>query len=433
MSEQQYNFETLQVHAGYTPDPISRSNSVPIYATGSFRLGNTARATRLFALQEEGNIYSRLSNPTLDAFEKRVAALEGGLGAVATASGQSAVFITLMTLAHAGENIVVSSNLYGGVYNMFSVRLPTFGVTCKFVDGGRPEDMAAAIDDKTRVVYVESISNPAFHVPDIEAMAKVAHDRGLPLVVDNTFGAGGYFIRPIEHGADIVVHSATKFLNGHGTTIGGILIDAGTFDWGKSADKFPDMAGPSKSYHGLNFWETFGHSAFLARIRAEMMRDIGACLSPFAAQQILVGLETLSLRADRFSSNALALGRWLQASPHVTWVLYPGLENHPTHDLAKRYCRRGFGGLLSFGINGGAEEGSKVVDSFKLIVPAANIGESKTMAIHCWETTHGQLKDEEKRSAGVTPELIRLAIGTEHIDDLIADFEQSFRTVFSTS
>ncbi|KAI1375111.1 Cys/Met metabolism PLP-dependent enzyme-domain-containing protein [Hypoxylon crocopeplum] len=431
MLEQAAKFETLQLHAGYSPDPTTRSTAVPIYATTSFTFNDSAQGARLFGLKEFGNIYSRLMNPTVDVFEKRMAALEGGLAAVATASGQAALFMALTTLAHAGDNIVASSHLYGGSYNQLNVLLPRFGLTTKFVSGC-VEDFSAAIDDKTKAIYVESMSNPDYTVPDFESIAKIAHERGVPLVVDNTFGAGGYYVRPIDHGADIVIHSATKWIGGHGTTIGGIIIDAGTFNWGCHKSRFPEMVEPSASYHGLKFWETFGQAAFITRVRVEMLRDMGACLSPFAAQQLLIGIETLSLRAERHAKNALELAQYLKSSPHVSWVLYPGLESHPSHEVAKRYLSGGFGGILSFGIKGDAVAGSKVVDCLKLVSNLANVGDSKTLAIHPWVTTHAQLSPEEKLAAGVTEELIRLSVGNEHIDDLVADFEQAFRTVFCT-
>ncbi|KAK0705005.1 O-acetylhomoserine sulfhydrylase [Lasiosphaeris hirsuta] len=392
----------------------------------SFVFNDSAHGARLFGLKEFGNIYSRIMNPTVDVFEKRIAALEGGVAAVAASSGQAAQFMTIAALAQAGDNIVSTSNLYGGTYNQFKVLLPRLGITTKFVKGDKPEDLAAAIDEKTKAVYIEAIGNPQYNVPDFEAIAKVAHEHGVPVVVDNTFGAGGYFIRPIDHGADIVVHSATKWIGGHGTTIGGVIVDSGKFDWGANGKRFPQMVEPSEGYHGLKFWETFGPITFIIRVRVELLRDIGACLNPFAAQQLLLGIETLSLRAERHAQNALALAKWLEKNPSVTWVSYPGLESHKSHEIAKRYLKRGFGGVLSFGVKGGGTAGSAVVDGFKLISNLANVGDSKTLAIHPWTTTHEQLNDEEKISSGVTEDLIRISVGTEHIDDIIADFEQSF-------
>ncbi|RYO94790.1 hypothetical protein DL764_007768 [Monosporascus ibericus] len=450
-------FETLQVHAGQKPDPSTNSRAVPIYATTSYTFNDSAHGARLFALKEFGNIYSRIMNPTVDVFEKRMAALEGGIAAVAASSGHAAQLMTLLTLARAGDNIVSTSSLYGGTYNQFKVLMPRFGITAKFIHHGRdrPEDYAAAIDDKTKAIYIESIGNPRYNVPDIQAIAKVAHDHGVPLVVDNTFGAGGYYIKPIEHGADIVVHSATKWIGGHGTAMGGVIVDrfvvlpmgdehmlslldakltpwclycdSGRFNWGKHAARFPDMVEPAPGYHGLKFWETLGPLTFIVRARIEILRDIGACLNPFSAQQLLLGLETLSLRADRHASNALALARFLETCPHVGWVSYVGLEQHESHGLAQKYLRNGYGGVLSFGVKGDC--GDKVVDGFKLISNLANVGDAKTLAIHPWTTTHEQLSDEEKIISGVTKDLIRISVGIEHIDDIIADFQQSFAAV----
>ncbi|KAJ3507195.1 hypothetical protein NM208_g15989 [Fusarium decemcellulare] len=426
MSDLSKNFETLQLHAGAEPDPTTNARAVPIYATTSFTFNDSAHGARLFGLKEFGNIYSRIMNPTVDVFEKRIAALEGGVAALAASSGQAAQFIAISTLAQAGDNIVSTSNLYGGTYNQFKVFLPRLGINTKFINGDKPEDIAAAIDEKTKAVYVESIGNPKYNVPDLEAIAKVAHEKGVPVVVDNTFGAGGYFIRPIDHGADIVVHSATKWIGGHGTTIGGVVVDSGKFDWGKHAARFPQFHEPSEGYHGLKFYETFGPITFIIRARVETLRDLGATLNPFAAQQLLLGIETLSLRAERHAQNALALAKYLENSSYVSWVSYPGLESHPYHETAKKYLKRGFGGVLSFGIKGGGA-GSEVVDGFKLISNLANVGDAKTLAIHPWSTTHEQLSDEEKLSSGVTEDLIRISVGIEHIDDIIADFEQSFK------
>lgn len=423
----QQHFETLQLHAGQVPDPTTHARAVPIYSTTSFVFDDSAHGARLFGLKEFGNIYSRIMNPTVDVFEKRIAALEGGVAAVAASSGQAAQFMAIAALAHTGDNIVSTSNLYGGTYNQFKVFMPRLGISTKFVSGDKPEDFAGLIDEKTKAIYIESIGNPKYNVPDIEAIARIAHDHGVPLIVDNTFGAGGFFIRPIEHGADIVVHSATKWIGGHGTTIGGVVVDSGKFDWGKNARRFPQFNDPSQGYHGLKFWDTFGPITFAIRLRVEILRDLGAALNPFAAFQLIQGLETLSLRAERHAENALKLARWLTEHPVVAWVSYPGLENHPSHELAKRYLQRGFGGVLSFGVKGGASAGSQVVDGFKMISNLANVGDCKTLAIHPWSTTHAQLSDEEKNKSGVTDDLIRISVGTEHIDDIIQDFEQSFK------
>ncbi|KAJ4990680.1 O-acetylhomoserine aminocarboxypropyltransferase/cysteine synthase [Stagonosporopsis vannaccii] len=421
------NFETLQLHAGHTPDPATNSRAVPIYATTSYTFNDSAHGARLFGLKEFGNIYSRIGNPTVGVFEARIAALEGGVAALATASGQAAQFIAISALAHAGDNIVATTNLYGGTYNQLKVFFPRLGINTKFVNGDKPEDFKAAIDDKTKAIYLESIGNPRYNVPDFEKIAAIAHEAGVPVIVDNTFGAGGYFIRPIDHGADIVVHSATKWIGGHGTTIGGVIVDSGKFDWGKHAKRFPQFNDPSEGYHGLKFVDTFGAIAFIIRARVEIQRDLGAALNPFAAQQLLLGIETLSLRAERHAYNALKLAKWLESNENVSWVSYPGLESHQSHELAKKYLPRGFGGVLSFGVKGGGAAGSQVVDNFKLISNLANVGDSKTLAIHPWTTTHEQLNDEEKAASGVTEDLIRISVGTEHIDDIIADFEQSFK------
>lgn len=420
------NFETLQLHAGHEPDPATNSRAVPIYATTSYTFNDSAHAANLFGLKEFGNIYSRIGNPTVGVLEARIAALEGGVAALATASGQAAQFIAIAALAHAGDNIIATSNLYGGTYNQLKVFFPRLGVQTKFINGDKPDDFKAAIDEKTKAIYLESIGNPRYNVPDFEKIVAIAHEAGIPVIVDNTFGAGGYFCRPIDHGADIVVHSATKWIGGHGTTIGGVIVDSGKFDWGKHGKRFPQMVEPSDGYHGLKFWETFGAITFIIRARVEIQRDLGAALNPFAAQQLLLGVETLSLRAERHAYNALKLAKWLESNKNVSWVSYPGLESHPSHELAKKYLPRGFGGVLSFGVTGGGAAGSQVVDNFKLISNVANVGDSKTLAIHPWTTTHEQLSDEEKINSGVTEDLIRISVGTEHIDDIIADFEQSF-------
>lgn len=336
--------------------------------------------------------------------------------------------MTIAALAHAGDNIVSTSNLYGGTYNQFKVMFPRLGINCRFVtNDADASSFEKVIDDKTKCVYLESIGNPRYNVPDFEAVVKVAHAKGVPVVVDNTFGAGGYFCRPFDHGVDIIVHSATKWIGGHGTTIGGVVVDSGNFDWGANAARFPQMVEPSDGYHGLKFWETFGKITFAIRVRVEILRDIGCALNPFAAQQLMLGVETLSLRCERHASNALTLAKWLEKHDNVAWVSYPGLESHQSHALAKKYLPRGFGGVLSFGVKGGEQAGQQVVDGFKLISNLANVGDSKTLAIHPWTTTHEQLSDEEKRGSGVTEDLIRISVGTEHIEDIIADFEQSFK------
>ena len=428
-SPKTHRYETLQVHAGQEPAPGTNARAVPIYQTTSYTFDDAEHGARLFALQQFGNIYTRIMNPTTDVFEKRIAALEGGAAAVATASGQAAQFLALSTLAQAGDNIVSTSFLYGGTYNQFKVALPRLGIGVKFVPGDSPEAFAKAIDEKTKALYVESIGNPEFNVPDFRALATLAHERGIPLVVDNTFGAAGFLARPIEHGADVVVASATKWIGGHGTAIGGVVVDAGTFDWGNG--KFPLFTEPAPGYHGLDFWEVFGpkgpfgNIAFAIRARVEGLRDIGACLSPFNAFLLLQGLETLSLRVQRHADNALALARWLKEQDAVEWVSYPGLEEHPSHALAKRYLKHGFGGVLTFGVKGGRDAARRVIDGLTLASHLANVGDAKTLVIHPASTTHQQLSDDEQRASGVKPELIRVSVGIEHIDDIREDFAQA--------
>ena len=432
MSEQ-YRFETLQVHAGQEPAPGTNARAVPIYQTTSYVFDDADHGARLFALQEFGNIYTRIMNPTTDVFEKRIAALEGGVAALATASGQAAQFLAITTIAQAGDNIVSTSFLYGGTYNQFKVSLPRLGINVKFVEGDDPESFRQAIDDRTKALYVETIGNPQFNIPDFAALAHIAHENGIPLIVDNTFGAGGYLARPIEHGADIVVESATKWIGGHGTSIGGVIVDSGKFDWGNG--KFPLFTEPAPGYHGLNFQEvfgpggTFGNIAFIIRARVEGLRDFGPSLSPFNAFLLLQGLETLSLRVDRHVSNALELARWLEQQEQVLWVNYPGLPNHPHHERAKKYLRHGFGGVLNFGIKGGLEAGRAFINHVKLASHLANVGDAKTLVIHPASTTHQQLSDDEQLSAGVTPDLVRVSVGIEHIDDIKEDFGQAFQQV----
>ncbi|HTY00626.1 MAG TPA: O-acetylhomoserine aminocarboxypropyltransferase/cysteine synthase [Bacteroidota bacterium] len=431
-----YRFETLQLHAGQVADPTTGARAVPIYQTSSYNFQNAEHAASLFALQQFGNIYTRIMNPTTDVFEQRMAALEGGAAALAVSSGQAAQFIAISTLAEAGDNIVSTSLLYGGTFNQFKVTLPRLGINVKFVDGDDPKDFRKLIDAKTKALYVESIGNPRLNVPDLSALATLAHEHRIPLVVDNTFGAGGYLARPIDFGADIVVHSATKWIGGHGTSIGGVIIDSGRFDWGNG--KFPLFTQPSPGYHGLNFWETFGaksqfgNIAFIIRARVEQLRDLGPALSPFNAFLFLQGLETLSLRVERHCQNALALARWLKKHPLVEWVSYPGLEDHPYHENAKKYLRKGmFGGILVFGIKGGREAGKKLIDNLKLSSLLANVGDAKTLVIHPASTTHQQLSEKEQLESGVTPELVRISVGLEHIDDIIEDFEVALDAVRS--
>lgn len=426
--QRHYRFETLQLHAGQKPDPTTNSRAVPIYQTTSYNFNNAEHAATLFALKDFGNIYTRIMNPTSAVFEERMAALEGGVAALAVASGQAAQFTTISTIAQAGENIVSTSLLYGGTYNQFKVTLPRLGINVKFVDGDSPEDFRKLIDKQTKALYIESIGNPRLNVPDIAAIAKVAHDNGIPLIVDNTFGAGGYLCRPIEHGADIVVHSATKWIGGHGTSIGGVIVDSGKFNWGNG--KFPIFTEPSPGYHGLKFWEvfgsgsTFGNIAFIIRARVEQLRDLGACLSPFNSFLFLQGLETLSLRVDRHCENAAKLAQWLQKHPLVSWVSYPGLQDHPYHSNARKYLRTNhFGSIVVFGIKGGVEAGKALIDNLQLASLLANVGDAKTLVIHPASTTHQQLSEKEQRESGVTPDLVRVSVGLEHIDDIIEDFD----------
>ncbi|MBP0001273.1 MAG: O-acetylhomoserine aminocarboxypropyltransferase/cysteine synthase [Cyanobacteria bacterium SID2] len=429
----QYHFETLQIHAGQTPAPGTNARAVPIYQTTSYVFNDADHGANLFALKEFGNIYTRIMNPTTDVFEQRIAALEGGVAALATASGQAAQFLAINNICQAGDNIVSTSTLYGGTYNQFKVAFPRMGIDVKFVGGDDPEEFRAAIDDNTKALYVESLSNPKFNVPDFHALAHIAHENGIPLIVDNTFGCAGYLCRPIEYGADIVVQSATKWIGGHGTSIGGIIVDSGKFDWGNG--KFPVFTEPSPGYHGLNFNEVFGPNgpfgniAFIIRARVEGLRDMGPCLSPFNAFLLLQGLETLSLRVDRHTQNALALAEWLNEHPQVEWVSYPGLTDHPDHERAKKYFKRGFGCVLSFGIKGGMEAGRTFINNVQLASHLANVGDAKTLVIHPASTTHQQLAEAEQEAAGITPEMVRVSVGLEHIDDIKADFDRAFAKV----
>ena len=427
-----YHFETLQLHAGQQVDPATKSRAVPIYQTTSYVFDDADHAARLFGLQEFGNIYSRIMNPTVAVFEERIAALEGGVGALATSSGHAAQFLALTTILQAGENIVSSSRLYGGTYNQFKVTFKRLGIDVHFVDSDDPEDFKKQFNEKTKALYVETIGNPRLDVPDIAGLAKVAHAHGIPRVVDNTFGMGGYLCRPIEHGADLVVHSATKWIGGHGTSIGGVIVDSGKFPWNNG--RFPVFTEPSPGYHGLKFWDVFGagsqfgNIAFIIRARVEQLRDIGAALSPFNAFLFLQGLETLSLRAERHCQNSLAFAHWLKKSPNVSWVWYPGLEEHPSHTNAKKYLHPShYGGIVTFGIKGGADAGKKFIGNLKLTSLLANVGDAKTLVIHPASTTHSQLSESEQKAAGVEPEMIRVSIGIEHIDDIIADFVQAFQ------
>lgn len=415
--------ETLALHAGQRPDPTTKARAVPIYATTSYVFDDADHAARLFGLQEFGNIYTRIMNPTTDVFEQRIAALEGGVAALGVASGQAAETLTILNLARAGDNIVSSTSLYGGTYNLFAYTLPKIGITTRFVDGTDPSSFGPAIDARTKAIYIETVGNPRLDVHDIAAIATIAHDHGLPLIVDNTFAP--FLCQPIRHGADIVIHSATKWIGGHGTVIGGVVVDGGTFDWAASPRFKEDFVDPDPSYHGVSYTGAFGNLAFILKLRVQGLRDLGPALSPFNSFQLLQGLETLHVRIARHSENALAVARWLEKHPSVTWVNYPGLASHRSHAQAKRYLAGGFGGMITFGVKGGVEAGRKVIDNVKLFSLLANVGDAKSLIIHPASTTHQQLSAEDQVSTGVTPDLIRLSIGIENVDDIIGDLDQA--------
>jgi len=423
--------ETIALHGGQKPDPTTNARAVPIYQTTSYVFNDTAHAARLFGLQEFGNIYTRIMNPTTDVFEQRVAQLEGGSGAVAVASGQAAETLALLNIARAGDEILSSASLYGGTYNLFSNTFPRMGIEVKFVDPKDPANFRKALTKKTKAIFAESVGNPKLDTLDFAAVSAVAHDAGIPLVVDNTMPSP-FLLRPFDHGADIVIHSATKFIGGHGTSIGGIVVDSGKFDWGNG--NFPEYTSPDPSYHGLKFWEVFGNFpglgnvAFIIKLRVTLLRDLGPALSPFNAFQFLQGLETLHLRMERHSTNALAVARFLEAHPNVSWVNYPGLTTHPSHVLAKKHHHRGlYGAILGFGIKGGMEAGKKFIDNLKLFSHLANIGDAKSLVIHPASTTHQQLTPEERLATGVTDDFVRLSVGIENIDDLTEDLDQALR------
>lgn len=438
MSDRTLHFDTLQLHAGQAPDAATNARAVPVYQTTSYTFDDTAHAARLFGLEEFGNIYTRIMNPTTDVFEQRIAALEGGAAALAVASGQSAHLVTFTTLAQAGDNVVASSKLYGGTYSLLKVALGRLGIEARFVEDESPEAFAALADENTKAFFAETLGNPDLTVPDFRALADAAHQAGVPLVVDNTFGQGGYVVRPIEHGVDIVTHSATKWIGGHGTSIGGVIVDAGTFDWRNG--RFPLFTEPNEAYHGLVFSDVFnpeselGNVAFAVRARVEALRDLGPALSPFNAFLLLQGVETLSLRAQRHAENANAVAAWLEAHDAVEWVWHPSLASHPSHETARRYFREGaFGSVLSFGIRGGAEAGRAFIEGVELASHLANVGDAKTLVIHPASTTHQQLSDREQRASGVRPELVRVSVGLEHVDDILADFEQAFQKTLVTA
>ncbi|MCC3159982.1 O-acetylhomoserine aminocarboxypropyltransferase/cysteine synthase [Hymenobacter sp. 15J16-1T3B] len=433
MSTQNLHFETLQLHAGQQPDPTTGARAVPIYQTSSYVFKSAEHGANLFALKEFGNIYTRLMNPTTDVFEQRIAALEGGVAALATASGQAAQFIALNNILQAGDNFVSTSFLYGGTYNQFKVAFKRLGIEVRFADGDNPESFESLIDENTKALYLETIGNPGFNIPDFEAIAAIANKYDIPLVVDNTFGAGGYLFRPLEHGAHIVVASATKWIGGHGTSIGGVIVDGGTYDFGNG--KYPQFTEPSEGYHGLVFNDVFGKNgpfgniAFIIRARVEGLRDFGPSLSPFNSFLLLQGLETLSLRVDRTVENALKIAEWLEAHPQVEAVNYPGLKSSPYHGLATKYLKRGFGGVLTFAIKGSKDTATQFIDNLQLISHLANVGDAKTLIIQPSATTHQQLSDEEQRAAGVTPTLLRISVGLEHLDDIKADLQRAFDAV----
>lgn len=428
-------FETLQLHAGQQLDPTTKSRAVPIYQTTSYGFNNAEHAANLFGLREFGNIYTRIMNPTTDVFEQRIAALEGGVAALATSSGQAAQFLALNNILQAGDNFITTSYLYGGTYNQFKVAFKRLGIEARFADGDDAESFVKLIDKNTKAFYLETIGNPRLNIPDFQKFADLAKEYDLPLIVDNTFGAGGYLFRPLEHGANVVVESATKWIGGHGTTIGGVIIDGGNYNWGNG--KFPQFTEPSEGYHGLKFWDVFGEGnplglpniAYAIRARVEGLRDFGTSQSPFNAFLLLQGLETLSLRVQRHVDNALSLAQWLEQHPAVVFVQYPGLKSSPYHELAKKYLKNGFGGVLNFGIRGTKENASKFIDSLKLVSHLANVGDAKTLAIHPASTTHEQLSPQQQLASGVLPNQVRISVGIEHIDDIKADFEQAFEQV----
>jgi O-acetylhomoserine (thiol)-lyase len=430
-------FETLQLHAGQKIDPTTKARAVPIYQTTSYGFDSSDHAANLFGLREFGNIYTRIMNPTTDVFEQRMAALEGGVAALATGSGQAAQFLALNNILQAGDNFVSTTYLYGGTYNQFKVAFKRLGVEARFADGDDVESFVKHIDKNTKAIYLETVGNPRLNIPDFHKFADLAKVYDLPLIVDNTFGAAGYLFRPLEHGAHVVVESATKWIGGHGNSIGGVIIDGGNYNWGNG--KFPQFTEPSEGYHGLKFWDVFGEGnplglpniAFAIRARVEGLRDFGPSLSPFNSFLLLQGLETLSLRMQRHNENALELAKWLEEHSQVEFVWYPGLQSSPYYQLAKKYMTNGYGGILQFGIKGGLENGKKFIDSLKLISHLANLGDAKTLAIHPASTTHEQLSEAEQITAGVRPNQIRISAGIEHIDDIKADIEQAFQKVFS--
>jgi O-acetylhomoserine (thiol)-lyase len=426
-----YKPETIALHGGQKPDPSTNARAVPIYQTTSYVFNDAAHAARLFGLQEFGNIYTRIMNPTTDVLEQRVAQLEGGSGAVAVASGQAAETLALLNIARSGDEIISSASLYGGTYNLFHYTFPKLGIDVKFVDPNEPANFRKALTKKTKAIFAETVGNPKLDTLDFAAVSKIAHGAGVPLVVDNTMPTP-FLMRPFDHGADVIIHSTTKFIGGHGTSIGGIVVDSGKFDWGNG--NFPDFTEPDPSYHGLKFWEVFGNFpglgnvAFIIKLRVQLLRDLGPAMSPFNAFQFLQGLETLHLRMERHSTNTLAVAHFLEKHPNVSWVNYPGLTTHPSHALAKKYHHRGlYGAILGFGIKGGMDAGKKFIDHVKLFSHLANIGDAKSLVIHPASTTHQQLTPEERLATGVTDDFVRLSVGLEHVDDITADLDQALR------
>ncbi|WHI60659.1 homocysteine synthase [Mammaliicoccus lentus] len=426
MTQENWNKETLAIHGGQEPDPVTGSTAVPIHQTTSFTFKSTEHAQNLFALAEEGNIYSRIMNPTNDVFEKRIALLEGGVGALGVGSGQAAITLSILNIAESGSEIIASTNLYGGTYNLFAVTFKKLGIKVNFVNPDDPENFKAAINENTKLIFAETIGNPRIDVLDIEAVSNIAHENGIPLIVDNTF-ATPHLLQPIKHGADIVVHSATKFIGGHGTSIGGVIVDSGQFNWDNG--KFPGLVEPDPSYHGVSYARDVGAAAYITKVRVQLLRDLGPALSPYNAHQFLLGLETLHLRVERHSENAQKVAEFLEAHDKVSWVNYPGLESNPYHELSNKYLPKGQGAILTFGVKGDVDSIANFVESLQLFSHLANVGDSKSLVIHPASTTHQQLSDEDQIASGVTKDLVRLSIGTESVDDIINDLEKALNQV----
>ena len=426
MTQENWNKETLAIHGGQEPDPVTGSTAVPIHQTTSFTFKSTEHAQNLFALAEEGNIYSRIMNPTNDVFEKRIALFEGGVGALGVGSGQAAITLSILNIAESGSEIIASTNLYGGTYNLFAVTFKKLGIKVNFVNPDDPENFKAAINENTKLIFAETIGNPRIDVLDIEAVSNIAHDNGIPLIVDNTF-ATPHLLQPIKHGADIVVHSATKFIGGHGTSIGGVIVDSGQFNWDNG--KFPGLVEPDPSYHGVSYARDVGAAAYITKARVQLLRDLGPALSPYNAHQFLLGLETLHLRVERHSENAQKVAEFLEAHDKVSWVNYPGLESNPYHELSNKYLPKGQGAILTFGVKGDVDSIANFVESLQLFSHLANVGDSKSLVIHPASTTHQQLSDEDQIASGVTKDLVRLSIGTESVDDIINDLEKALNQV----